>query len=67
MVSFALGKKIEKDVFSLIRSARQKKYSESPRGIEPQTFGFRAPMHSFVIKFMHNSGASITDVILKVT
>ena len=44
MVSFELGKEIEKDVFRLVTSVGQRKNSESPGGIEPQTFGFRAPM-----------------------
>ena len=44
MVSFELGKEIEKDVFRLVTSVGQRKNSESPRGIESQTFGFRAPM-----------------------
>ena len=41
MVSFDLGKKIEKDVFRLVTSVRQRKPSEFPWGIELQTF--RAP------------------------
>ena len=44
MVSFELGKEIEKDVFRLVTSVGQRKNSESPWGIEPQTFGFRARM-----------------------
>ena len=44
MVSFELGKEIEKDVFRLVKSVGQRKDSECPCGIEPQTFGFRAPM-----------------------
>ena len=31
---------VEKDVFRLVTSVRQRKNSESPCGIEPQTFGF---------------------------
>ena len=42
MVSFELGKEIEKDVFLFVTSEGKRKTSESPRGIEPQTFGFRA-------------------------
>ena len=42
MVSFDLGKEIEKDVFLFVTSVGKRKTSESPRGIEPQTFGFRA-------------------------
>ena len=34
----------EKRFFRLITSVGQRKNSESPRGIEPQIFGFRAPM-----------------------
>ena len=44
MVSFELGKEIEEDIFRLITSVGQIKNSGSPRGKEPQTFGFRAPM-----------------------
>ena len=42
---FWVGKEMEKDVFVLSRALdKQKNFSESPWGIEPQTFGFRAPM-----------------------
>ena len=34
----------EKRFFRLVTSVGQRKNSESPRGIEPQTFGFRSPM-----------------------
>ena len=34
---------MKKDVFRLVTSVGQRKNSESPRGIEPQTYGFRAP------------------------
>ena len=44
ILSFELIKEIEKDGFCLVTSVGQRKNSESPRGIEPQTFGFRAPM-----------------------
>ena len=45
MVSFELGKEIEKLVFRLVTSVGQrKKYYESPWGIEPQTFSFHPPM-----------------------
>ena len=44
MISFELGKEIEKDVFRLVTSLGQRKNSESPWVIEPQTFGFRARM-----------------------
>ena len=36
--------KKEKRFFRLVTSVGQRKNSESPRGIEPQTFGFRSPM-----------------------
>ena len=42
MVSFELGKEIEIDVF--LSCVRQRENSESPWGIKPQAFGFRAPM-----------------------
>ena len=35
---------MKKDVFRLVTSVGQRKNSESPRGIEPQTYGFRALM-----------------------
>ena len=44
MESFELGKELEKDVFRLVTRVRHIKYSKSPWGIEPQTFGFCAPM-----------------------
>ena len=31
---------IKKDVFRYVTSLRRRKYSNSPRGMEPQTFGF---------------------------
>ena len=39
-----LCKEIEKDGFCLVMSVGQRKNSESPRGIAPQTFGFLALM-----------------------
>ena len=42
MVSFELGKETEKDVFLLVTSVGKRNTSESPWGIEPQTFGFHA-------------------------
>ena len=42
IVSFELGKEIEKDVFLLVTNEGKRKTSESPWEIEPQTFGFRA-------------------------
>ena len=44
MVSFELGKETEKDGFRLVTSVGQRKNSGSPKGIEPQTLGFRTPM-----------------------
>ena len=44
MISFKFGKEIEKDVFRLVTSVGQRKKSEFPWVIEPQTFGFRARM-----------------------
>ena len=44
MVSFELGKEIEKYVFCLVTSVGQRTNSESPGGIEPQTVEFRSPM-----------------------
>ena len=39
MVSFELGKEIERDRdFRLVKSEGQRKDSESPRGIQPQIF-----------------------------
>ena len=42
MVSFELGKEIEKDVFRPVMSVRQRKNSECPGGFKPQTCGFCA-------------------------
>ena len=36
--------KIKKEVFRLVTSVGQRKNSESPWGIKPQNFGFRAPI-----------------------
>ena len=44
MVSFELSKEMKKDVFPLVKNMGQKKHSESPCGIKPQTFGFLDPM-----------------------
>ena len=38
MVSFELGKEIERYAFRLVKSVGQRKDSESPRGIQPQIF-----------------------------
>lgn len=39
----ALSKETGKDVFGLFTSVGQRKNSESPQGIEPQTLIFLAP------------------------
>ena len=44
MVSFELGKEIEKYVFRPVMSVRHRKNSECPGGFEPQTCGFCALM-----------------------
>ena len=46
---------LEKDVFRLVTSLGQEKNFESPRGIEPQTFGFRAPILSLIFIYKHDS------------
>ena len=43
MLSFELDKEIEKNDFRLVTSVWQRNNSESPWGIEPQTFGARNP------------------------
>ena len=50
-----IDKNLEKDVFRLITIVGQRKNSESPRGIEPQTFGFRAPILSLISIHKHDS------------
>ena len=42
LIKFELGKEIEKDVFLLVTNEGKRITSESPRGIDPQTFGFCA-------------------------
>ena len=48
MISFELDKEIEKEVFSSCHGGRgggwKRNKAESPCEIEPQIFGFRAPM-----------------------
>ena len=63
MVSFKLGKDIKKDVFRLVTSVGQRKNSESPQRIEPQTFGFRALMLYHWATETLQSVRSITKVI----
>ena len=58
MVSFELGKEIEKDVFLLVTSEGKRITSESPRGIEPQTFGFRAHLSLYGSVVEHPSAES---------
>ena len=50
-----IDKNLEKDVFRLITSVGRRKNSESPWGIEPQTFGFRAPILSLISIHKHDS------------
>ena len=56
MVSFELDKEIEKDGFRLVTSVGQKKkfFFRWYMRIEPQTFGFRAPLlyHVFFVFFL---------------
>ena len=54
-VSFEVGKEVEKGGFRLVISVGQRKTYESPRGIEPWTFGFRAPILSLVFIYKHDS------------
>ena len=52
MVSFELGKEIEKDVLRLVKSVGHRKNSESPRGIQPQTVSISPPVRSvYVVTF----------------
>ena len=59
MISFELGKEIEKDVFSSCHERGTKeKNSESPCEIEPQTFEFRAPMlHHWTVRLHGEQGS----------
>ena len=53
MVSFELDKEIEKDVLRLVKSVGQRKNSESPRGIQPQTVSISPPVRSvYVVTFL---------------
>ena len=63
MVSFKPGKDMKKDVFRLVTSVGQRKNSESPQRIEPQTFGFRALMLDHWATETLRSVRSITKVI----
>ena len=50
MVSFELGKEIERDAFRLVISEGQRKDSESPRGIQPQIFvSIPPPIRSVIV------------------
>ena len=61
MVNFELSKEIKKDVFCLVMSIGQRKNSKSWWGIEPQTFGFCAPMLYHWATETPQWGRSITD------
>ena len=53
MVSFELGKEIERDVLRLVKSVGHRKNSESPRGIQPQTVSIPPPVRSvYVVTFL---------------
>ena len=53
MVSFELGKETERDAFRLVKSVGQRKDSESPRGIQPQTVSIPPPVRSvYVVTFL---------------
>ena len=53
MVSFELGKEIQRDVFLLVKSVGHRKNSESPRGIQPQTVSIPPPVRSvYVVTFL---------------
>ena len=53
MVSFELGKEIERDVFRLVKSVGQRKDSESPREIQPKTVSIPPPVRSvYVVTFL---------------
>ena len=58
LVSFELGKEIEKDVFLLVTSEGKRITSESPWGIEPQTFGFCAHLSLCGSVVEHSSAES---------
>ena len=77
MVSFELSKEIEKDVFCLVTSVEQRKKSESPWGIERQTFGFPKVHllntevhneeelrieHNFIWRLFLPDGSAVSDV-----
>ena len=50
MVSFELGKEIERDAFRLVKSEGQRKDFESPRGIQPQIFvSIPPPVRSVIV------------------
>ena len=58
LVSFELGKEIEKDVFLLVTNEGKRITSESPWGIEPQTFGFCAHLSLCGSVIGHSSAES---------
>ena len=69
MVSFELGKELRKMFFRLFTSVGQRKNSESPREIEPQTFGFalRCSTTEPGVQKIHRSQftESIRDILIK--
>ena len=58
LVSFELNKEIEKDIFLLVTNVGKRITSESPRGIEPQTFGFCAHLSLCGSLVEHSSAES---------
>ena len=77
MVSFELSKEIEKYILRLITSVGQRKKSESPWEIEPQTFGFPKVHllntevhneeelrieHNFIWRLFLPDGSAVSDV-----
>ena len=62
-VLIKIDKNLEKKRFSSYHEREtKKKNSESPWGIEPQTFGFRAPILSLISVHKHDSIGSMQDV-----
>ena len=51
--------------FRLVTSVGQRKNSEFPRGIEPQTFGFRALILSLILFTNMNLTTSLTLAVCK--
>ena len=59
MVSFELGKEIERDVLRLVKSVGHRKNSESPRGIQPQTVSIPPPV--ILDQFMSSPFCSLVN------